>query len=187
MSKRHMMLSTLVVASCVAMFAVGCKKNQPVTTPPPPPPVEEPAPTPPPPPPKTEVEEPFKEAQPEPARELTASEVTGKLKTVYFDFDKYDLDDSDRALIRSNVDVLKAGDASKWNVVVEGHCDERGTIEYNLALGEKRAKAVRDYMTSLGLPASRVRIVSYGEERPADPGHNEAAWAKNRRAEFKVE
>ena len=67
---------------------------------------------------------------------------------------------------------------------IEGHCDERGTVEYNLALGEKRARAARDYLVSLGTPASRLGIISYGKERPVDPGHSESAWAENRRAEF---
>jgi len=68
--------------------------------------------------------------------------------------------------------------------VVEGHCDERGTQEYNMALGERRALAVRDYLINLGVPGQNLLTISYGEERPVDPGHNEAAWAKNRRAEF---
>jgi peptidoglycan-associated lipoprotein len=73
------------------------------------------------------------------------------------------------------------GDAS---VLIQGHCDERGTVEYNLALGEKRAKAARDYLVDLGISADRIRTISYGEERPANPGHDESAWSQNRRAEF---
>ena len=72
-------------------------------------------------------------------------------------------------------------------MVIEGHCDERGTIEYNLELGAKRAKAVLDYVASLGVDAGRMRTISYGEERPVDPGHDETAWGKNRRAEFTLE
>jgi peptidoglycan-associated lipoprotein len=75
----------------------------------------------------------------------------------------------------------------QYNIRIEGHCDERGTIEYNLALGERRASAVRDYLVSLGVDAFRIRIVSYGEEDPADPGHDEAAWARNRRGVFVIE
>jgi peptidoglycan-associated lipoprotein len=70
--------------------------------------------------------------------------------------------------------------------MLEGHCDERGTVEYNLSLGEKRAKAVKDYLVGLGISADRLSIISYGKERPADPGHNEEAWAKNRRVEFRI-
>ena len=69
-------------------------------------------------------------------------------------------------------------------MTVEGHCDERGTVDYNLALGEQRARAARDYLVSLGVAAERVRVVSFGKERPLDAGHDEAAWAKNRRAHF---
>ena len=106
-------------------------------------------------------------------------------RTVYFDYDKSDLTDDTRNTIRGNADWLKQN--AKWKVVIEGHTDERGTIEYNLALGQRRADAVRDYMTSLGLAATRLRTVSYGEERPAQAGTGETAWGKNRRAEFKVE
>lgn len=109
----------------------------------------------------------------------------GELKTIYFGYDKDELTDAARATLRQNANWLKAN--SEWNVVLEGHCDERGTIEYNLALGQRRANSVRSYMASLGVDASRVRTVSYGEERPVDNGHNEAAWARNRRAETKVE
>jgi len=109
----------------------------------------------------------------------------GELKTIYFGYDKDELTDAARATLRQNANWLKA--SPQWNVVLEGHCDERGTIEYNLALGQRRANSVRSYMASLGVDASRVRTVSYGEERPIDNGHNDAAWAKNRRAESKVE
>ena len=73
-----------------------------------------------------------------------------------------------------------------WVVTIEGHCDERGTKEYNLALGERRAVSARAYLVSLGIPADRLRIVSYGKEFPFDPGHEESAWSKNRRAHFVI-
>ena len=79
--------------------------------------------------------------------------------------------------LRDNPDV---------NVTIEGHCDERGTVEYNLALGDRRAESAKAYLVNLGIPASRIETVSYGEERPVDPGHNEAAWARNRRAAFVI-
>jgi peptidoglycan-associated lipoprotein len=107
------------------------------------------------------------------------------LGTVYFAFDSSELSPQAISTLRGNADWLKGH--STIDVVVEGHCDERGTIEYNIALGERRASAVRDYMASLGVPRDRVRIVSYGEERPAEPGHGESAWSKNRRAEFVAE
>ena len=115
----------------------------------------------------------------------SAAELSRQLQDVYFAFDKYDLSDESRRILQGNAGVLN--EHAAFRVVIEGHCDERGTIEYNLALGEKRARAVRDYMVGLGLSPSRLRIVSFGEERPADPSHSETAWAKNRRAEFKAE
>jgi len=110
---------------------------------------------------------------------------SGVLKTVYFDYDKAELGDNTRMVLRSNAEWLKDND--RWNVVVQGHCDERGTIEYNLALGQRRANSVREYMASLGVSPSRVRIVPYGEEKPAVAGSNEVAYQQNRRAEFVVE
>jgi peptidoglycan-associated lipoprotein len=107
-----------------------------------------------------------------------------RLSPVYFEFDRYDLRDDARATLGANGKGLQ--DNASVNITIEGHCDERGTTEYNLALGEKRAKAAYDYLVSYGIPASRMSTVSYGEERPADPGHDEMAWAKNRRAEFVV-
>jgi peptidoglycan-associated lipoprotein len=105
---------------------------------------------------------------------------------VHFAFDRYDLDDEAKSILQKISSAIKKA-GSSFDLVIEGHCDERGTIEYNLALGENRARAVRDYLSSLGgLPSGSVRIVSYGEERPIDPASNETAWAKNRRAEFVV-
>ncbi|HKQ62606.1 MAG TPA: peptidoglycan-associated lipoprotein Pal [Candidatus Polarisedimenticolaceae bacterium] len=109
----------------------------------------------------------------------------GLLKPIYFDYDKAELSDQARATLGENAKVIKANPDIK--VVIEGHCDERGTIEYNLALSARRADSVREYLTTLGVTAPRMRVVSYGEERPADPGHSEAAWSKNRRAQFLAE
>lgn len=103
---------------------------------------------------------------------------------VYFDFDKYDLKPVYRDVLKGKADILKQ--FGEFRVIVEGHCDERGTEEYNLALGERRARAVYEYLILLGVNAAQLEMVSYGEERPAVQGNNEAAWAKNRRAEFKV-
>ena len=114
--------------------------------------------------------------------ELNARKV---LKTVYFDFDKYDLREDTIATLRENAEWLKANPS--YSIMLEGHCDERGTIEYNLELGAKRATAAMNYIVSLGLKAERFKTVSYGEEKPADPGHDEAAWAMNRRVEFVIE
>jgi peptidoglycan-associated lipoprotein len=87
-------------------------------------------------------------------------------------------------VLQANADLLRR--YATWQISIEGHCDERGTAEYNLALGERRAVAARNYLVSLGIPADRVKIVSYGKEFPFDPGHSEEAWAKNRRAHFVV-
>lgn len=102
------------------------------------------------------------------------------LENVYFDFDKYDLTPTALQMLADNAGVLQAYPDVK--VMIEGHCDERGTIEYNLALGDKRARAAKDYLISLGVDAMRIATISYGKERPVDPRHNEEAWAKNRRA-----
>ncbi len=170
----------------VSIAAVGCKtKPQPVTTTPEPPAVES---SPPPEPVKEQPMKPAVEEAPAPARSMTADEYNrqGILKTVYFDFDKYEVRPDMRPTLEANAGQLK-GQLSAFSVVLEGYCDERGTSEYNMTLGDRRANAIKQYLVSLGVPASRIRVVSYGEERPADPGHNEQAWARNRRVEFVLE
>jgi len=102
------------------------------------------------------------------------------LKDIHFDFDKYDIRPSDAAILKENAELLKK--YHKVKIQIEGHCDERGTNEYNLALGERRANSTRNYLLSLGISSERIFAISYGEERPLDPGHNEDAWTKNRRA-----
>jgi peptidoglycan-associated lipoprotein len=176
--------SILVLLLAVGlMFAVGaCKKPTPIE-PVAPPPVEEKAPPPPPPPVEVKEEEPppiVIEEHKEPS--ITELNAQGILKTIYFDLDKYDLTETTRATLRQNADWLRAN--AGHDIVIEGHCDERGSIEYNLALGERRANAARDFLASLGLGSTNVRIVSFGEERPAVDGHHEGAWSKNRRGEF---
>ena len=110
------------------------------------------------------------------------NEVTG-LKIVHFEYDKSDLTDEDRKALEADSDYLQNHPSQK--IVVEGHCDERGSPEYNLALGERRAKAVREYLTLLGVDHSRMEIISYGSEQPIDNDHTEDAWAMNRRAQFR--
>ncbi len=112
------------------------------------------------------------------------SGVGGPLEDIRFDYDSHALSDEGRALLAKNAEWLKQHPRAR--VIVEGHCDERGTVDYNLALGEQRALAARDYLQSLGVAADRMRTASYGKERPVDPGQTEAAWAKNRRAHFSV-
>jgi peptidoglycan-associated lipoprotein len=106
------------------------------------------------------------------------------LKPVFFEYDSADVAADAQATLTENAAVLKQYPA--WTVTIEGHCDERGTAEYNLALGERRAVAARAYLVSLGIPADRLRTVSYGKEFPFDPGRDDAAYAKNRRAHFVI-
>ncbi len=138
-----------------------------------------------------------KEMKPEAGRELEKSLVAKKepgiegevfesklLKDIHFDFDKYNIGSGDAVILKENAALLKK--YPKVMIQIEGHCDERGTTEYNLALGERRANSAKNYLVSLGISASRISTISYGKERPLDPGHNEEAWAKNRRAHFVI-
>jgi peptidoglycan-associated lipoprotein len=109
---------------------------------------------------------------------------TSPLKPVFFELDSSDLSAEGQRILDANAAVLKQH--GTWTVTIEGHCDERGSAEYNLALGERRALSARAYLISLGLPADRLRTVSYGKEFPFDPGHDESAYAKNRRAHFVI-
>jgi len=103
---------------------------------------------------------------------------------LFFELDSAEVNAAGQAALDADAAVLKR--YPSWTVTIEGHCDERGTAEYNLALGERRAVAARTYLVSVGIPADRLRTVSYGKEFPFDPGHDEAAFAKNRRAHFVV-
>jgi peptidoglycan-associated lipoprotein len=119
-------------------------------------------------------------------RDLTPADYneSGVLEDIHFDFDRYDIRPDAREILIKNAEWLKAN--PNIQVLIEGHCDERGTNEYNMALGERRANAAKSYLISLGISANRMRSISYGEEMPIDPGHNEIAWAKNRRAHFLI-
>lgn len=163
------MVVFLVLAGLVA-FAGGCAKEQTVdTTPSIPEPVDEP-----------EVVE---EVVDEPDTD-EMDMAPPSLEDVFFAFDKYNLSAEARSSLQQNADELKRVTDAK--LLIEGHCDERGTKSYNLALGEKRANAAKDYLVQLGISASRIETISYGKERPFAMGHNEAAWAKNRRAHMVV-
>jgi peptidoglycan-associated lipoprotein len=122
---------------------------------------------------------PVAEPEPEPKEMKTPAL---ELKPAFFDFDKSDLTPAAREVLNANGRMLK--DHPDVRIIIEGHCDERGTVQYNLALGEKRAQAARDYLKDLGIASARMEVVSYGKERPFAMGHNEAAWAQNRRAQF---
>ena len=164
---------TLVLA--VTLAGTGCAKKA-VKAPPTPPPAPTTQNTPPTPPPDT-----THAAPPTPATtSLTASD----LEPAFFDLDSYALRDDARAALDRDAKTLR--DHRDAKITIEGHCDERGTAEYNQALGERRANAAKVYLVSAGIDASRIQTVSYGKERPFDPGHDEAAWSKNRRAQIVV-
>ena len=154
-----------------------------------------PAPSPPPapaPPPQRIVETPVAPPPPAPAPAPVApappppaAPAPPPLKDVFFDFDRSAIRDEQKAALNDNAGWLKANSGAK--IILEGHCDERGTAEYNLALGERRAKAVKDYLVGTGIAADRISTISYGEERPFVLGHDESAWKWNRRAHFVVQ
>ncbi len=109
---------------------------------------------------------------------------SSELETVLFAFDSFKLGNEAKTILKKSAKWMKDGASS--SVQIEGHCDERGTTEYNLALGERRANAAKEYLVRLGVDASRLSVISYGKERPQDPGHDESAWGRNRRASFVV-
>jgi peptidoglycan-associated lipoprotein len=138
-----------------------------------------------------------KEMKPEGGREFEKSLVAKKepgiegevfesklLKDIHFDFDKYSIRPGDVGILKENAALLEK--YLKVKVQIEGDCDERGTVEYNLALGERRANSTKKYLISIGVSSDRISTISYGKEKPLDPGHNDEAWAKNRRAHFVI-
>lgn len=118
---------------------------------------------------------------PTPSTPSTETQPIGKLQTVYFDFDKSEIRPDARETLKRDASLI--GQMS-GTITIQGNCDERGSAEYNLALGERRANAVKRYLVDLGVPSSRLRTVSFGEDRPAVQGHDESAWRYNRRADF---
>lgn len=114
----------------------------------------------------------------------SSSQLQSALEKIYFDFDSANLSESARATLTKNADALKKETSAK--IRIEGNCDERGSAEYNLALGERRARSAKQYLTTLGVKADRLTVISYGKEKPAVQGSDEAAWTKNRRDEFVV-
>jgi peptidoglycan-associated lipoprotein len=181
MMTRGSLKNLALVAACLVL-AAGCKKKPPTTTPeaaPPPPAAPEqpsPAPAPPPPAPMTGDEV--------TSADLQTLNSRGYLKDAFFDFDKYDLREDARTALAADAQWLKR--YSSIQVLVEGHCDSRGTEEYNLSLGQKRAAAVKDYLVSLGLDGSKINTVSYGKTRPFCTDENESCWQQNRRGHFVI-
>lgn len=186
----------LVVLSLGALVAGGCAKKDmvkpdeqapavtapaPEVTKPAQPPVQPQAPVTE----QTPVREPV--VAPESGRQTSqppAGDLQGQLQKIYFNFDSADLSEESRNTLSRNAEYLSKQQGAK--IRIEGNCDERGSDDYNMALGERRAKAAKDYLVNLGIASDRIATISYGEEKPVDPGHDEAAWSKNRRDEFVV-
>lgn len=184
--RRQPVLVGLII---VLALGVACAKKKPpvarpaappdslmasMPPPPPPSPVAEPTPVPP---------EPVAE-DPLASRDIDLINKNSPFQPVFFALDSSEIEGAGQQALNTNAGLLKK--YPTWVITIEGHADERGTAEYNLALGERRAVAARTYLVSLGVPADRLRTVSYGKEFPFDPGHDEGAWAKNRRAQFVV-
>jgi peptidoglycan-associated lipoprotein len=163
-----MKLSRIAVSAVLASVAVACTKPAQPT-----PEITEPAPT----------ADTGATATPAPDAAASSASADLSLSTVYFDFDSYALNDGAQSELRKIAQSVKGAGAVK--IQVEGHCDERGSNEYNLALGERRARAIQEFLVSEGLTASDLSTISYGEERPAAQGSTEEAWSKNRRGEFR--
>jgi peptidoglycan-associated lipoprotein len=187
MVRRHVQLALILVLGVSLGVGACAKKKPPIARPTPPPPGMVDRPSPPP--------EPIAEAPPVRTEAPVASDdLSSKsldeinkqspLQPVFFDYDSAEIGADGQQALATNAEVLKKN--ANWVISIEGHCDERGTPEYNLALGERRALSARTYLVSLGVAPDRLRTVSYGKEFPFDPGHSEASWAKNRRAHFVV-
>jgi peptidoglycan-associated lipoprotein len=188
----HTLVTMLVLVAALA--ADGCARRRAATTPQPQPapPFEQPA-AESPLPPAPRVSQPIVDNQPA-SSALSAEELAGRnleelnrdnpLRPAFFPLDSAELDDEARTIVAANADVLKR--YPQWVITIEGHCDERGTTEYNLALGERRAMAAKSYLQSLGVAADRLRTVSYGDEYPFERSSSEQAWSRNRRAHFVI-
>ena len=185
---RRAILVLMVVLAVVG--ACAKKKPAPIASAAPPP-AAAPAPAPAPAPPPRPAER-VEESVPVPAvsedaigsRSLEDLNRNSPFRPAFFALDSSELDDAGRAIVSANADIMRK--YPTWVVTVEGHCDERGTAEYNLALGERRAVAVKAYLVSLGVSPDRLRSVSYGKEFPFDAGHTETSWSSNRRAHFVI-
>ena len=189
-------LSWLPLMMTIAVLGAGCGSKKPATSAPAPtpfpgaatPPAATPTPTPsatrevPPQPPTIPLDQPVVTGDPLGRAAIEDINKDSPLKPVFFALDSDVLDETARKVMAGNAEVLKK--YATWVVTIEGHCDERGTAEYNLALGDLRAIAAKNYMVTLGVPAERLRTISYGNEFPFDPGHGESAWSLNRRAHF---
>lgn len=182
-----MTVRLILVILLTAAAACGGPKKPPVARPAPPPPVLDasgrPAQ-----PPSPVVEPTVVPAEPDDAglnaKDLDTLNRDSPLQPAFFAYDSSELETAAQQALNANAQLLKQ--YATWVITIEGHADERGTAEYNLALGERRALAARNYLIALGIAADRLRTISYGKEFPFDPLHSEAAWSKNRRAHFVI-
>jgi peptidoglycan-associated lipoprotein len=191
MTRVRRLVSTFALASVIAIAAAGCHKKAPAAAPAPPPPAPPPAaPATPPPPPPPPAPTPAPTPPPLTDEEVFARKSLDQLNAerpltdVYFDLDRSDVRDDAKGPLQKNADWMK-----KWTstqVSVEGHCDSRGSAEYNLGLGSRRATAVKEYLVSLGVPTNRITIVSKGKEQPFCSDENESCWQQNRRGHFVI-
>jgi peptidoglycan-associated lipoprotein len=172
MTSKNLWTRLWIMPLMLSLASVGCAKKTPEPTPAPPV-AQAPTPTPPPP-------------APAPTDTTTTPALigSGDFQPAFFDLDSYTLRDDARAALDRDAKLLR--DNPTVNVTIEGHCDERGTVEYNQSLGERRAQAARDYLVAAGIPEARLQIVTYGKDRPFATGHDEASWQQNRRAHFTV-
>ncbi len=174
MTSKNLVTRLGITALILTVGLVGGCAKKPAPLPPTPPPVATPVPTPPPAP----------TPEPTPTAPTTHVVGSGDFQPAFFDLDSYTLRDDARAALDKDAKLLR--DNPNVNVTIEGHCDERGTEEYNQSLGERRAQAARDYLVAAGIGTSRLQIISYGKDRPFANGHDEASWQQNRRAHFTV-
>jgi peptidoglycan-associated lipoprotein len=189
---KHAQKRTLIAVAAVSLLAASCaKKNAAVPPPPPPVPVPAVATAKPAPPPAQTAMKPAPPApvaqtprMPNAATRARIDELLAKIEDAYFDYDKASLrSDALKALQADSAelrDILK--DYPSYKLTIEGHCDERGSAEYNMALGDKRAESAKDYLVQVGIPAAQLNVVSYGKQRPVCEEHDEACWQRNRRA-----
>ncbi|HET9253157.1 MAG TPA: peptidoglycan-associated lipoprotein Pal [Candidatus Eisenbacteria bacterium] len=159
----------MILAASLATLGCSSRKQAQVETPPSPPPPTETTEAPPPPPPAA-------------SQNTEPTETAAGLQDAFYDYDDASIRADARAALEANGRYLERN--TNMNVIIEGHCDERGSVEYNLALGERRARAAKEFLTSYGIPANRMTTISYGKERPFATGSSEEAWAQNRRAHF---
>ena len=190
--KRISKITLTSVAVILMVLVPACRTKKKDVTPAVTPTTETTAPyVPPPPPPPTTVTESNDFVNDTPTEELVPTDIEqlnrwaqnkGYIRDAFFNYDEATLDDAAQSALSNSANWLKSKDGAGYNLLIEGHCDERGTEQYNLALGDRRANTAKDYLVTLGIDAGRIRTVSYGEERPFEEGHDESSYAQNRRA-----